>query len=121
MSKKKDTLKDLNEFMRQQSPANTSGEDFMKQQPTSLAAVENIESEVQKLDQLPAGDLQEAAIAALISKAAKAAHLSNRQLLFNIIDEVITKQEKTDSIDIMLLNQVMFLRQHDLLISKLDQ
>ena len=71
MAKKKDTLKDLNEFMKSQSPKEESdNKDFINKKPTTLAEVESLKSEVQKLNNLPEGALLEDEISDFIKKVA---------------------------------------------------
>ena len=71
MAKKKETLKDLSEFMKNQPKETNKAEDFMDQKPTLLAEVEKLKSEVDALQQLPADSLHEKEVVALIQKIAK--------------------------------------------------
>ncbi len=119
MAKKKDTLKDLNEFMKQQPDHNADEQGFMNKTPTNLAKVEKLSDDIKALNNLPAGSLHEADVASLIKNIANANETSQRQVLFSIIEKVLSVNEDKDGIDIMLLNQVLFLRQHDLIIEKL--
>lgn len=120
MAKKKDTLKDLNEFMKNQSGlSDDANEDFLQKKPTLLADVTSLKYEINRLEELPEGALQEEEIAKLIQKIADSAGISNRQVLFRICEKVLNAQEKSQASDIMLLNMVTYLRHQDLILAEL--
>ena len=120
MAKKKDTLKDLNEFMKSQSPKEEDeNKDYISKKPTALAAIESIQSEVQKLNALPEGSLNEDEIASFINKVAKTHQISERQVLYRICKKVLDHLTDKDSADIMLENMVLYLQHQDLIMEKL--
>jgi len=120
MAKKKDTLKDLNEFMKSQSPKEEDeSKDFISKKPTSLAEVESLKSEVQKLNKLPEGALLEDEIAAFIKKVANAHHISERQVLYKVCEKVLDQIKQKESSDIILENMVLYLHHQDLLLEQL--
>ncbi len=119
MAKKKDTLKDLNEFMRSQQGKATTDESYLEKKPTSLAEVEKLGNDVKKLEELPEGALHEEQIADLIQKIAESHQLSARHILFKVCEKVLQSEENADSSDIMLLNTILYLRHNDLLVQKL--
>ncbi len=120
MAKKKDTLKDLNEFMKSQSP-NEEGEskDYISKKPTTLAEVESLKSEVQKLKHLPEGALNENELAGFILKIANAHQINERQVLYRICEKVLGTLEQKEGSDIMLENMVLYLQHQDLIMEKL--
>jgi hypothetical protein len=120
MAKKKDTLKDLNEFMKNQQPEQDAEENFMDKKPTVLAKVDKIKADVDKLNQLPAASLHESDILILIEKLAKATQLSSRQVIFNVAEKLLEKQQDKDHIDILFENHISFLKYHQLIIDKLN-
>jgi type II secretory pathway component PulM len=120
MAKKKDTLKDLNEFMRSQQSNATEDEAYLDKKPTSLAEVERLKNEIKKLEELPAGALHEDELAELIQKIASAQSLNARHILFKICEKVLQVKEDQDSSDIMLLNTILYLQHNDLLVQKLS-
>lgn len=120
MAKKKDTLKDLNEFMKSQSPKEEGdGKDFISKKPTTLAEVESLKSEVQKLNKLPDGALLEDEIAAFIKKVANTHQISERQVLYKVCEKVLEQIKQKEGSDIMLENMVLYLHHQDLLLEKL--
>lgn len=120
MAKKKDTLKDLNEFMKNQDLQKDAGDSFMDKKPTLLANIEKLHSEVEKLDKLPKDSLYESDIIKLIQKVAEASTLSPRHILFNIVEQVLAEQKDKDHIDILFENHVSFLKYHQLIMDKLN-
>lgn len=120
MAKKKDTLKDLNEFMKSQSPQEEGGsKDFISKKPTNLAEVESLKSEVQKLNNLPEGAFLEDEIAGFIKKIANAHQISERQVLYGICEKVLGQLENKEGADIILENMVLYFQHQDLLMEKL--
>lgn len=120
MAKKKDTLKDLNEFMKSQSPKEEGeSKDFISKKPTTLAEVESLKSEVQKLNSLPEGSLNEDEITAFIQKVANANQISERQVLYRVCEKVLGQLENKEGSDIMLENMVLYLQHQDLILEKL--
>ncbi|MBK6267141.1 hypothetical protein JKA74_19005 [Marivirga sp. S37H4] len=119
MAKKKDTLKDLNEFMKNQPSQKDGDESYLEKKPTSLAEVERLKSDLKKLDELPDGALNEDLLAGFIHKIASAQQLSPRQVLFRLCERTLDMQEESDSSDIMLLNTILYIKQNDLLVEKL--
>lgn len=119
MVKKKDTLKDLNEFMKNQPLKGEEDTPYLDKKPTSLAEVERLKADIKKLEELPEGALNEDKIAELISKTAQTHGLSQRQVLFSICEKVLNHQKEADSADIMLLNTILYLKHTDLVLSKL--
>ncbi len=120
MAKKKDTLKDLNEFMRSQGAKTADEDSYLDQKPTSLAEVERLKVEAKKLDELAPGALQEDDIAKLILKISETHELSSRHILFKVCEKVLQSKENLDSSDIMLLNTILYLHHNDLLVQKLS-
>jgi hypothetical protein len=120
MSKKKDTLKDLNEFMKNQPAASEeTDKDYLSKNPTRLAEVEALKSEVKRLEQLPEGALNEGEIASFIIKVAKSHDLSSRQVLYRICEKVLAQEENREGADILLENLIIYLQHQDLLLQKL--
>ncbi|GAA5033979.1 hypothetical protein GCM10011506_26860 [Marivirga lumbricoides] len=119
MIKKKDTLKDLNEFMRNQPLKEEEETSYLEKKPTALAEVERLKEDIKKLEELPEGALNEDKIAELISKTALTHGLSERQVLFNICEKVLNTLKETDSADVMLHNTILYLKHTDLVLSKL--
>lgn len=120
MAKKKDTLKDLNEFMKSQTPQEEGdNKDFISKKPTSLAEVESLKSEVQKLNSFPEGALLEDEIANFIKKVANAHQISDRQVLYKVCEKVLDQIKQKESSDIMLENIVLYLHHQDLIMEKL--
>lgn len=120
MAKKKDTLKDLNEFMKSQSSKEESeSKDFISKKPTTLAEVESLKSEVQKLNTLPEGALLEEEIADLIKKVANTHQISERQVLYKVCEKVLDQIKQKESSDIMLENMVLYLHHQDLILERL--
>ena len=119
MAKKKDTLKDLSDFMKNQPQQDDENQDFMKKKPTKLAAVEKMKDEVEKLSELPAGSVLENELVKLIKKIADAANVPPRQVLYNICEAVIENEPEKSGSDIMLSNTILFLKHHDLITDKL--
>lgn len=119
MVKKKDTLKDLNEFMKNQPMKGEEDAPYLEKKPTSLAEVERLKEDIKKLEALPEGALNEGKVAELIAKTAKTHGISQRQVLFSICEKALNNQEQTDSADIMLLNTILYLKHTDLVLSKL--
>ncbi|MGM0580003.1 MAG: hypothetical protein ACQETL_04950 [Bacteroidota bacterium] len=120
MAKKKDTLKDLNEFMKSQSPKEEGdNKDYISKKPTTLAEVESLKSEVQKLNDLPEGSLFENEIAGFIKKVANAHQISERQVLYKVCEKVLDQIKQKESSDIMLENMVLYLHHQDLIMDKL--
>lgn len=120
MAKKKDTLKDLNDFMKNQNVPADEGGDFMNKKPTVLANIEKLRSDVETLAALPVGSLHEAEIVKLIQKISESAGLSSRQVLFNIAEKVLEETQEKDHIDILFENHISFLKYHQLVIDKLN-
>ena len=120
MAKKKDTLKDLNEFMKSQSTDTVEKkENYLTKQPTRLAEVEALKSEIQRLDKLPDGALNEEEIASFILKVAKSNKLASRQVLYRICEKVLAQQEEKEGSDIVLENLIIYLQHQDLIVEKL--
>ncbi|RUA35325.1 MAG: hypothetical protein DSY77_02845 [Bacteroidetes bacterium] len=120
MAKKKDTLKDLNEFMKSQSPQEEGdNKDYMSKKPTTLAEVESLKSEVQKLNRLPEGALLENEIAGFIKKVAQSHQISQRQVLYKVCEKVLSEIREKESADIILENMVLYLHHQDLIMEKL--
>ena len=120
MAKKKDTLKDLNEFMQKQSVSNEESDDFMNKKPTLLADVEKLKSDIDHLKELPEGSLHEEDLMALILKISEAAQLSPRHLLFRLAEKVLDQQKEKDHIDLLLENNIALLKHQQLLVEKLS-
>jgi type II secretory pathway component PulM len=120
MAKKKDTLKELNEFMKSQSPKSTGeDQDYLSQKPTRLAEVDSLKSELRQLNTLPEGALNENEITDFIIKVANAHNITARQVLFRVCEKVISKLESKESTDIIFENMVIYLQHQDLLMEKL--
>ncbi len=119
MAKKKDTLKDLNEFMKNQPVNKADDESYLEKKPTSLAEVERLQSHIKKLDELPAGALNEDKLAEFIHKISESTQISPRQILFKVCEKVLESQEEIESSDIMLLNTILYIKQNDLIVEKL--
>ncbi|WP_296618436.1 hypothetical protein [Marivirga sp.] len=120
MAKKKDTLKDLNEFMKSQSTGAEEGKgDYLSKQPTRLAEVEALKSEIKSLDKLPEGALNEEEITNLILKVAKSHELSSRQVLYRVCEKVLAQQEDKEGADIVLENLIIYLQHQDLILEKI--
>lgn len=120
MAKKKDTLKDLNEFMKSQSPKEeVDSKDFISKKPTTLAEIESLKSDVQKLNDLPEGALLEDEIADFIKKVANTRQISERQVLYKVCEKVLGQLENKEGADIILENMVLYLHQQDLITEKL--
>lgn len=120
MAKKKDTLKDLNEFMKNQpAQSGEEKEDYLSKKPTRLAEVEALKSEIKRLDDLPDGALNEDEIANLISKVANIHELSSRQVLYRVCDKVLAQQKEKEGSDIILENLIIYLQHQDLIMEKL--
>jgi len=119
MAKKKDTLKDLSDFMKNQPKPEDENQDFMKKKPTNLAAVEKMKDEVEKLTELQAGSVLEKDVVNLIQKIADAAKIPVRQVLYNICDEALEHVDDKNGSDIMLSNTILFLKHHELITEKL--
>ncbi|HET8858453.1 hypothetical protein [Marivirga sp.] len=120
MAKKKDTLKDLNEFMKSQSTeSRDEKEDYLSKKPTQLADVEALKVEIQKLDNLPEGTLNEEEIANFILKVSQSHNLSSRQVLYRVCEKVLEKQKDKEGSDIILENLIVFLQHQDLIIEKM--
>jgi EAL domain-containing protein (putative c-di-GMP-specific phosphodiesterase class I) len=120
MVKKKETLKDLSEFMKNQPKEMTQDQHFLDRKPTNLARVEKLKSEVDKLQHLPANSLHEKEIVSLIQTIAENAGLSSRQVLFSIAEKLMEEEKEKDYIDILFENNISFLKYHQLLIDKLN-
>jgi EAL domain-containing protein (putative c-di-GMP-specific phosphodiesterase class I) len=120
MAKKKETLKDLSEFMKNQPKDNKIDEHFLDQKPTSLAKVEKLKSEVDELHRLPPDSLHEKEIVALIRTIAETAGISSREVLFNIAEKLMEDQKEKDHIDILFENNISFLKYHQQVIDKLN-
>ncbi|WP_340152889.1 hypothetical protein [uncultured Marivirga sp.] len=120
MAKKKDTLKDLNEFMKNQAPGSgDESKDYLSKKPTQLAEVEALKSEIKKLDNLPEGALHEDEVAKFILKAAKIHGLSSRQVLYKVCEKVLAQQDEKEGSDILLENLIVYLQHQDLILEKL--
>ncbi|SMG52256.1 hypothetical protein SAMN05661096_03901 [Marivirga sericea] len=120
MAKKKDTLKDLNEFMKNQpAESGEADKDYLSKKPTRLAEVEAIKSEIKRLDQLPEGALNENEIADFIIKVAKSQDLSSRQVLYRVCEKVLAQVDDKEGSDILLENLIIYLEHQDLLLSKI--
>ena len=120
MAKKKDTLKDLNEFMKNQSPeTGAEKEDYLSKKPTQLADIEALKSEIKRLEQLPEGALNEDEIANFIIKVAKSHELSSRQILYRVCEKVLAQVDDKEGSDIVLENLIVYLEHQDLLLSKI--
>ncbi|WP_375579700.1 hypothetical protein ABWH96_01075 [Marivirga tractuosa] len=120
MAKKKDTLKDLNEFMKNQpAQSGEEKEDYLSKKPTRLAEVEALKSEIKRLDDLPEGALNEDEIANLINKVAKSHELTSRQVLYRVCEKVLTQQKEKEGSDILLENLIIYLQHQDLIMEKL--
>jgi len=120
MAKKKDTLKDLNEFMKNQ-PATSREEnkDYLSKEPTRLANIEALKEDLQKLDDLPQGALNEDKIADFILNVAKTNDLSSRQVLYRVCEKVLSQEENREAADILLENLILYLRHQDLVLEKI--
>lgn len=120
MAKKKDTLKDLNEFMNSQAKAPEEKQsDYLSKTPTRLAEVEALQSEITRLDNLPEGALNEDDIANFIAKVAKNHELSVRQVLYRVCEKVLGQQEDKEGADIVLENLIIYLQHQDLISEKI--
>jgi type II secretory pathway component PulM len=120
MAKKKDTLKDLNEFMKSQSPeSGNEDKDYLSKKPTQLAEVEALRSEIKTLDNLAEGALHEDEISDFILKVAKTHGLSARQVLYRVCEKVLIQQESKEGSDILLENLIVYLQHQDLILEKL--
>ena len=120
MAKKKQTLKDLNDFMKNEGVKENEEQDFMSKKPTVLANVEKLRSDVDKLAALPANSLYEKEIVELITKVAEAAELSPRHILFNVVESVLENQKDKDAIDLLLENNIALLKYHQSLIDHIN-
>ena len=121
MAKKKDTLKDLNDFMSSQSKENApENQDYLSKKPTQLAEVEALQDEVKKMEELPDGALNENEIASFIEKIAKAHDLSSRQILYRVCEKVLANVKEREGADIILENMVLYLKHQDLLSAKIN-
>jgi hypothetical protein len=114
MVKKKETLKDLSEFMKNQPKEMTQDQHFLDRKPTNLARVEKLKSEVDKLQHLPANSLHEKEIVSLIQTIAENA------VLFSIAEKLMEEEKEKDYIDILFENNISFLKYHQLVIDKLN-
>jgi len=120
MAKKKDTLKDLNEFMKSQSSKTEEGkEDYLSKKPTRLAEVEALKSEIKRLDELPEDALNEEEISNFILKVAKTHHLRSRQVLYKVCEKVLAQQGEKEGADILLENLIIYLQHQDLILEKI--
>lgn len=120
MAKKKDTLKDLNEFMKNQSSeSRDDDQDYLAKKPTQLAEVEALRSEINKWDNLEDGALHEEEISNFILKVAKTHGLSSRQVLYRVCEKVLAQQETKEGSDILLENLIVYLQHQDLILEKL--
>jgi type II secretory pathway component PulM len=120
MAKKKDTLKDLNEFMKNQPTGAGEGtQDYLSKKPTQLAEVEALKSEIQKLNDIPEGALSEEEVANFIVKVSKAHQLSARQVLYRVCEKVLSQVEEKEGGDILLENLIVYLQHQDLLLEKI--
>lgn len=120
MAKKKDTLKDLNEFMKNQSSESRDDDkDYLSKKPTQLAEVEALKSEINRLDNLEEGALHEDEVSNFIMKVAKIHDLSSRQVLYRVCEKVLAQQEAKEASDILLENFILYLRHQDLILEKL--
>ncbi|WKK86496.1 hypothetical protein QYS48_06035 [Marivirga arenosa] len=120
MAKKKDTLKDLNDFMKNQSTDSKSeDQDYLSKKPTQLAEVEALKDEIKKMDELAEGSLSENEIASFIQKVADAHNISSRQVLYRVCEKVLEDVKDREAADIMLENMVLYLKHQDLLLEKL--
>ncbi|WKK82791.1 hypothetical protein [Marivirga arenosa] len=120
MAKKKDTLKDLNDFMKNQSTDSKSeDQDYLSKKPTQLAEVEALKDEIKKMDELAEGSLSENEIASFIQKVADAHNISSRQVLYRVCEKVLENVKDREAADIMLENMVLYLKHQDLLLEKL--
>lgn len=121
MAKKKDTLKDLNEFMKSKETKGTAKEknDFLSKKPTQLVDVEGVKSEIAALQEIPDGALGEEDIAKLIQKIADTQGVAARQILFRVCDKVIESADSKEASDILLQNIVLYLNHQDLLLQRL--
>jgi hypothetical protein len=120
MAKKKDTLKDLNEFMKSQSPdSGEENKDYLSKKPTQLADVDALKSEIKRLEKLPQGALHEDEISSFISKVANAQGVSSRQILYRVCEKVLSEQESKEGSDILLENLVVYLQHQDLILEKI--
>lgn len=121
MAKKKDTLKDLNEFMKNQSSESVDKDkDYLSKRPTQLAEIEALQAEIKSLDNLPEGALHEEEIANFILRVAKSHQLSSRQVLYRVCEKVLAQQQEKEGSDIILENLLVYLHHQDLILEKLN-
>lgn len=80
----------------QSSKEESESNGFISKKPTTLAEVELLKSEVQKLNTLPEGALLEEEIADFIKKVANTHQISERQVLYKVCEKVLDqiKQKK---------------------------
>lgn len=120
MAKKgKNTLKDLNEFMKNQPKGEEGSSDFMEKKPTTLVEIEGVEKQLKELQALPEDALKEDALANFILQIANAHNISARKVLYKICEAVIDKTGKQESTDIMLMNTILYLSHHESIVEKL--
>lgn len=102
---KKNTLNDLNEFLKssRQKKENPSGGDFLQSKPFSLV-------EADKLEEPKTG--HDASIHDITSQIRVLANRNNeniRMTLFRIIQEILENTDEANSSDLMLLNTAIYL------------
>jgi hypothetical protein len=127
MAKKgKDTLNKLSEFLKDQGTEPTKKEsspkkkeEFLAEPPLQLVEIEKIEQELKRINKLPIGQLKEQEIADFVRLVALENGTSIRQVLYRVVQEVLTKIKDKDSTDLMMLNTCLYLEYHDALNARL--
>jgi hypothetical protein len=113
---KKNTLNDLNEFLKhQESPANSSETTFMETEPHQLAEINKVESEHLS------NAIERQQLIGSIRRLARENKEEVLDTLISLIVEILEETEPASPSSVMLLNTTLYLQHQEKMLKELQQ